>query len=123
MSLRNDYCYIKNQIKQSKNISNYMLYPGKYYNNRPCRIELGIVGGNNVSLYSGNLVNLESELRGQTRKLSKCPCSRYRPKCIGDGCTKLVNMSSCQMQRIGPYYDSKPFGPSGCSYQKRKGWF
>ena len=48
--------------KEYSDSLNYALYDGKYYNSSKCRMELGLVGGNNVSLYSGNLVDLESNL-------------------------------------------------------------
>jgi hypothetical protein len=42
-------------------------------------MELGIVGGTAVSHISGNLVDLENDLRGQTRPATKCPEYYYRP--------------------------------------------
>tara|TARA_Y100000389_G_scaffold204235_1_gene255739 strand:+ start:5276 stop:5587 length:312 start_codon:yes stop_codon:yes gene_type:complete len=36
-------------------------------------MELGLLGGNNVSQIKGNLVDLENDLRGQTRYMSRCP--------------------------------------------------
>ena len=41
--------------------------------------QLGFVGGTAVSHIAGNLVDLESELRGQTRIISKCPSNLYMP--------------------------------------------
>lgn len=117
-NIKNDNCFKKEQLYQSKNMSNYMLYPGKYYNNKNCRMELGIVGGNNVSLYAGNLVNLESELRGQTKRLTACSCNKYKKSQ-----KKLVNLPSCQLQRINPVYVGKKLKVTGCSYSKKKGWF
>ena len=51
-------------------------------------MELGIVGGTGVSQIKGNLVDLENDLRGQTRSASQCP-STYQLSCpdkIGDSC-------------------------------------
>ena len=50
-----DECAYKNRMKQSSSTLDYTLYPGKFYNCSKCRMELGQVGGNGVSLYSGNL--------------------------------------------------------------------
>ena len=61
----------------------YTLYPMKYESCNPCRNELGLVGGNNVSIIRGNLVDLENDLRGQTRPLtqpSQCPDKLFKPQ-------------------------------------------
>ena len=76
-----DSCAIKKKLEQSKSPGNYMLYPGKFYNNNPVRISRGIVSGNEVSISKNNLVDLESDLRGQTRLLSQCPDKKYKPRC------------------------------------------
>ena len=39
----------------------------------------GLVGGTNVSHIKGNLVDLENDLRGQTRSNTKCPARKYAP--------------------------------------------
>jgi len=74
-----DDCSFKTFNSENKSSGNYMLYPGKYYNDHQCMIQKGIVGGNNVSLSLNNLVDLESDLKGQTRKLSDCPSCKYKP--------------------------------------------
>jgi hypothetical protein len=92
-----------------------MLYNGKYENTAKCRIEFGTVGGNGVSLFSGNLVDLESELRGQTRSASLCPSNMYKPS---NQPVKLSHQPSCQMQ----YYPKTPTinsnVGSSCNYNK-----
>ena len=80
-----DTATYKNKLLENTNSINYSLYTGKYNNSAKCRIEFGLVGGNGVSLYSGNLVDLESDLRGQTRKASLAPSEKYHPKCINNG--------------------------------------
>ena len=76
-----DDCANKKYLTQSKYPGNYMLFGGKFYNEKQCRIPKGIVGGNEVSLSRNNLVDLESDLRGQTRRLSDCPENKYQPNC------------------------------------------
>lgn len=76
-----DSCAYKKNLQQSTDPLQYALYTGKYENTAKCRIELGSVGGNGVSLFNGNLVDLESDLRGQTRPSSLCPCDKYSPNC------------------------------------------
>ena len=93
-----DSCAYKSALKQSTEPLDYMMYAGNYNNSAKCRIEFGIVGGNGVSLYSGNLVDLESDLRGQTRIASDCPSKMFQPsedKKLGK---ELLNQPSCQMQ-------------------------
>ena len=79
-----DTCAYKKELDQSTGSFSYSMYPGKYENCAKCRIELGQVGGNGVSIYSGNLVDLESDLRGQTKPASLCPQYHYQPQCNGE---------------------------------------
>ena len=45
----------------------------------PTRHMLGVVGGNEVSVIKGNMVDLESDLRGITRVNTFCPWRAYQP--------------------------------------------
>jgi len=109
-----DPCAYTASLKQSMSPLDYMLYTGKYENSAKCRIEFGTVGGNGVSIFSGNLVDLESDLRGQTRIASLCPSTMYNPSQKMNG--KLLNQPSCQMQ----YYPKVPLpnamNPTMCNY-------
>lgn len=127
-----DTCAYKKSLTESVAPINYMLYPGKYENCSKCRIEFGVVGGNNVSLFSGNLVDLESDLRGQTRPASLCPSQKYQPRCNGANNTngglpcggmnnqeKMMHQPACQMHR----YPKMPTPPIqqiyNCNYQSK----
>ena len=59
----------------------YTLIPQKFYHPNASRNALGLVGGNEVSLVSGNIVDLESDLLGITRSASKAPQRQYQPAC------------------------------------------
>ena len=124
-----DACAYQKDLQQSTSPLDYALYTGKYENCAKCRIEFGVVGGNGVSLFSGNLVDLESDLRGQTRQASLCPKRMYSPKtenCNNQNAnlpcspqeykSKMVHQPSCQMQ----YYPKNPVAPvskvTGCQY-------
>lgn len=72
-------CATKKHYEESTGILEHQMDPNRYYNCNPCRIEVGVVGGNNVSLYGGNLVDLESEFRGLTRINTYCPAGQYLP--------------------------------------------
>jgi hypothetical protein len=64
-----DTCAYQSKIKQSSRELDYMMYTGKYNNNK--------IFPDQVSLYSGNLVDLESDLRGQTKMASDCSSKMF----------------------------------------------
>lgn len=119
-----DTCAYKTNLKQSVGPLAYQLNPLRYENCNKCRIELGTVGGTAVSHIKGNLVDLETDLKGITRKTSLCPSKKYQSPCpTGDinnchpksinipasSCnearninTELVHLPSCQMIRYKP---------------------
>lgn len=111
--LQYDTCAYRKNLKESLNVGCYQMYGGKYDNQNKCRIEFGIIGGNNVSTYKGNQVDLESDLRGQTRPLSLCPKHKYMPVC-NQPCTEglpsgpldcnseLTDLPTCQMFSYKP---------------------
>ena len=124
-----DSCAYQKNLQQSVGPLDYALYTGKYENTAKCRIEFGVVGGNGVSLYSGNLVDLESDLRGQTQKATKCPGMMYSPNtqnCNNQNanlpCSQaqynsmLVNQPSCQMQYYPRVPTNIPKPNGGCKY-------
>ena len=119
-----DACETKQRINESANPLQYMLNPIRYENCDKCRMELGIIGGTSVSHIQGNLVDLETDLMGITRKASLCPTKKYQSPCPkGDmnNChpkeikinnlgnqteqvlnTNMVHLPSCQMIRYKP---------------------
>ena len=109
-----DSCAYQKTLQQSTAPMDYTMYTGKYENSAKCRVEFGLSSGNGVSLYSGNLVDLESELRGQTRQASLCPSTMYSPNQAMNG--KLINQPSCQMQYYPKTPMPSPFKQSGCKY-------
>jgi hypothetical protein len=74
-----DDCSYKQSLQQSVNPLNYTLNPMKFEHNNKCRMELGIVGGTNVSHNKSDLVDVENELRGQTFPSTKCNANKYNP--------------------------------------------
>ena len=115
--LRYDTCAYQTELSQSVDYLSYILDPSRYYRCSPCRPELGIVGGNNVSQVKGNLVDLENDLRGQTRLATKCPSkmNTFLPNQTnevnipGEFCKSDVNIDvdkyhlpPCQMIRYEP---------------------
>jgi hypothetical protein len=81
----------------------YTMIPQKFYHPNASRNSLGLVGGNEVSQASGNLVDIESELHGTTRPLSKAPSRNYQPTCANptiDPCTKPLHFTEWATGRL-----------------------
>ena len=91
-----DKCAYKQRLDESVDPLSYMLNPLKYENCNKCRIVKGLVGGTNVSNIRGDLVDLENDLRGQTRRLSQCSGKKYHPA-TGN---KIVVQGSCGKKRV-----------------------
>ena len=75
----------QHKLGENNGTLEYLLQPHKFYNNNNCMISRGIIGGNAVGQIDGNLVDLESDLFGVTRKASLAPNDKFLSKCaIGD---------------------------------------
>jgi hypothetical protein len=102
-----DPCVYQQELKQSVSQIAYVLDPIQFQNCNQCRMELGIVGGNAVSHIDGNMVDLESDLRGQTRNPAQCPSSKYIP--LGVDASKTTHLPPCQMINYGSVSASPVF--------------
>lgn len=95
-----DSCSYQKTLAQSTSSLDYLLDPNKFYNCNQCRVDLGLFGGNNVSMVTDNQVDVESDLFGVTRQYSKCPERKYLPSC--EGCDKNEGLPcgslSCKQQ-------------------------
>lgn len=65
-------------IQRVETAPGYTMIPQKFYHPNAGRNALGLVGGNEVSVPAGNLVDVESDLFGHTRDLSKVPSRNYQ---------------------------------------------
>jgi hypothetical protein len=74
-----DTCSYKQNLQQSVSTLSYILSPMNFEHKDKCRHQLGLIGGTAVSHIKGNMVDLDSELRGQTRYISKCGNNMYVP--------------------------------------------
>ena len=74
--------------QQNSGMFSYTQMPVKFENPHQQRNALGLVGGSEVSVIAGSLVDLESELYGRTRAASKCIPRQFIPACPlgGSGC-------------------------------------
>lgn len=138
--LRYDNCAYSQELNESVGTLSYILDPSKYENCNKCRMELGIIGGTNVSHIKGNLVDLETDLRGTTRMATKCPTKKYQNPCPsgdmttcqpnnivikGNGCnqprvidTSMQHLNSCQMIRYKPVPMEPQMPPVLCPQQE-----
>lgn len=92
-----DTCEYSTRLQESSNTLNYTLNSLRNENCNKCRMELGTIGGSNVSHIKGNLVDLETDLFGITRKASLCPIKKFSSACA------TGNMASCQPENIVIY--------------------
>lgn len=76
---RYDTCSYKQNLQQNVSTLGYILSPMNFEHKDKCRHQLGLIGGTAVSHIKGNMVDLDSELRGQTRYISKCGNNLYVP--------------------------------------------
>lgn len=109
--LHDDACTARRQVTQSASILGYILNPMRFEHKNKCRHELGLVGGTAVSHVQGNLVDLESELRGQTRLATMCATKQHLPAHVKPASsasvitndktppisTKMEHLPRCQM--------------------------
>jgi hypothetical protein len=65
--------------QDTENPQFYAQFHTVYSSPDPKRHELGLVGGNNVSQIAGNMIDLESDLRGITRINTFAPWRKYQP--------------------------------------------
>ena len=115
--LTTDHCTYKRHLRENVSILSYVLSPFRFEHESKCRHELGLVGGANVSHISGNMVDLESDLRGQTRYLTKCANHQHMPMHHGEPIvndktppisTSMLHLPGCQMIS----YKRMPLPPS-----------
>ena len=92
--LQYDNCAYTHQLHESVGTLAYILDPSRYENCNKCRMEFGLVGGTNVSHIKGNLVDLETDLKGITRLATKCPTKKYLNPCPSE------DMTTCQPDHI-----------------------
>ena len=101
-----DHCTYKRHLKENVSILSYIISPFRYENKNKARHRLGLLGGTAVSHIQGNLVDLESDLRGQTRFLTKCVDTQHKPLKPGENIindktppidTRLLHLPTTQM--------------------------
>src|SRR5947207_43558 len=75
-----DVSTYKKALQQSTGPFEYVMNPMMYNNCKQCRMQIGTRTGTIVSTDKfGRVVDVESDLRGQTRMLSQDPALQYHP--------------------------------------------
>ena len=77
-----DQCEYDTRIEESTGTLAYMLNLNAHENKHKCRFELGLVGGNNVSITQGNIVDVESDLRCHKKGIT-LPYRKFKNVCTG----------------------------------------
>lgn len=69
---------LKHPFEKSENPQTYVETAFAYVHTNPGHHQLGLVGGNAVSLPKGSMVDVESDLRRLNFPLTKCPERQYQ---------------------------------------------
>tara|TARA_Y100000590_G_C15346716_1_gene873541 strand:- start:128 stop:595 length:468 start_codon:yes stop_codon:yes gene_type:complete len=126
-----DDCEAKTLLDQSTGQLAYIINPIKYENCKKCRMELGIVSGQDVSTIKGNMVDLESDLLGVTRpptQRHECSSRLFHPQQANQIKvqarspnqeamtidTTPVHLPCCQMFSYKKAPTPSPFVPESC---------
>lgn len=116
-----DDCAYASTLRENQNVLHYNLNSNKFYNCNEQRVDFGLLGGNNVSQSTQNLVDLESDLRNQTRLNSLCPSRKYLPKCDPATCgrkqglpcggcqPRMYHLPASQLIDYRPRYNNKGY--------------
>lgn len=121
----------KKILDRSTTQLSYVINPIKYESNKKCRMELGIVAGQDVSTIRGNMVDLESDLLGVTRpptQRHECSSRLYQPtkgsqikiqKRVPNQEAKVIDITPvhlpcCQMFKYKKAPVPAPFVPESC---------
>jgi hypothetical protein len=70
---------LQHPFEKEENPQRYNQTPFAYVSPNPARVILGLYGGNEVSLPSGNMVDVESDLFGITRPNTWSPQRQHQP--------------------------------------------
>jgi hypothetical protein len=75
-----DTCSYKKELAEQVSHLSYTLDPIKYEHCNKCRHEVGLVGGTNVGVPRGNMVDIENDLFNINRPSTLCPNFKYAPR-------------------------------------------
>jgi hypothetical protein len=90
--------------ESTENQQRYTYQVTQRINPTPQRHILGLVGGNEVSLIKGNMVDLESDLRGINIPNTFCPQRQYQPPNPTSSTLERANLKTHQSIDIRPQH-------------------
>lgn len=102
-----DQCDYAADLQQQQGMFSYTMDTNKFYNCDQTRVDFGLLGGNNVSQSQDNLVDLESDLRNQTRLYSNCPTRKFRPNCDVTQCSNANGLPCGDKKCQAPMHHMK----------------
>ena len=116
---RNQYdsCAYKQNIEQSMGVGKYQFFEFQRKHPNPCRIDFGIVGGNNVGMCKKQ-VDIESDLRGQKNRISLCNNNKHIPPFLRKKEKQVNLLQTCTMIQYKPVIYAKPTQGSVCTMYK-----
>ena len=83
-----DPCAYSKELTESTAPYSYQMYDGKFENCNKC------VYDHYTRPFDADVVDVESELRNQTRVSTKCPSRKYNPNCTkSEGCVSTYDAS------------------------------
>ena len=93
---------LKHPFETKENPQTYVENKFAYVSKTPARHVLGLVGGNEVSLPEGNMVDVESDLRRLNIPLTYCPARQYQPPPADQASILRKNVKTNQTINVRP---------------------
>lgn len=87
-----DKCAYEHRLNENKTTFTYVTDKNRFRNEDTKMFKFGLLGGPAVSHDPVNLIDLESELRGQTFLLSDCAKAKFNPKKNGSNGSNETNV-------------------------------
>lgn len=98
-NLNYDKCALEKKEEENKNHFNWMVDPNYGQSNKSCFIASSPYSHTPAHFVPSKVIDIESNLRGQTLSLSRCPSQKYNP---------LANCTECEKCNEGL--------PCGCEH-------
>ncbi len=136
-----DKCQIQYKVANSAGLLIHTMDPYRYEHCNECRNQFGLITKNNVSKPAGNLIDIESDLLGQTRPMGcdymyqhPCPtvddlnkCAPTQINIVGHGGNKPrvvdltpTHLPECNLAKYthNPPIVPRPYVPQSCGVRQ-----
>ena len=98
-----DECNLNKKQQESEGQFKWVTEP-IYEHKDSCKIDASPFMHNHFKSIPSNAVDIESELRNQTRLLSRCPETRFNPSKVTSDNKFTSNLENCKTQDLTPQY-------------------